>query len=144
MSLLDIPDICLFSSTDITFGSSFLHIKRVNRDKKFLTIKRKLPKNWVYNATKHHKLYSSFLHITDFLHISHVKSFFHMTICHMENRSTWNKWRISPHDKKVLHRHRIWCLWQISGMLLERFVELPGEKRINFERNHTHHIFFIG
>ena len=46
-------------------------------------------------ATKHHKLYTSFLHITYFLHISHVESFFHMTICHVEHFSTWQSvmWR---------------------------------------------------
>ena len=53
-----------------------------------------------------------------------------MTIYHVENFSTWQSvmWRISPHDnllckeispndKKNLHMHRLWCLWQISGML---------------------------
>ena len=37
-----------------------------------------------FNVTKYHKLYTSFLHITDFLHISHVENFFHLTICHVK------------------------------------------------------------
>ena len=38
-----------------------------------------------FNVTKYHKLYTIFIHITDFLHISHVESFFPMTICYMKN-----------------------------------------------------------
>ena len=25
--------------------------------------------------------------------------------------------KFSPHDKFFLHKHRLWCLWQISGMV---------------------------
>ena len=75
-----IHDICLFFSTDTIFGSIFSTQKSVNYDKKMILQQ--------FHATKHHKLYTSFLHITDFLHISHVESFFHMIMCHMENFST--------------------------------------------------------
>ena len=25
--------------------------------------------------------------------------------------------KMSPHDRYFLHKHRLWCLWQISGMI---------------------------
>ena len=48
-----------------------------------------------FNATKNHQLCKKFLHITDFFHISHVESIFHITSCHVENFSTWKSvmWR---------------------------------------------------
>ena len=33
-------------------------------------------------------------------------------ICHVE------KFEITPHDRFFLHRHRLWCLWQIWGMCI--------------------------
>ena len=73
-----------------------------------------------FNATKNHQLCKKFLHITDFFHISHVESIFHITSCHVENFSTWKSvmWRNFSTWQKFLHRHRLWCLWQISGMSL--------------------------
>ena len=63
-----------------------------------------------------------FLHVTDFPHISHVEKFLHVTefphIYHVEKFSTWQHvmGKISPHDHFFLHRHCLWCLWQIWGM----------------------------
>ena len=52
-----------------------------------------------------------------------------MTICHMENFSTWQSvmWRIFPHDnlfcgeisphsRFFLHGHLLWCPWRISSL----------------------------
>ena len=62
-----------------------------------------------------------------FLHIYHVESFLQLTICHLENFSTWQSvfWR------NFLHRHRLWCLWQISGMGSKREVILPNIEHRN-------------
>ena len=78
-----------------------------------------------------------FLHVTDFLHLSHVEKFSTWQIClhishvekflhvtefphiyYVEKFSTWQHvmGRISPHDQFFLHRRRLWCLWQISGV----------------------------
>ena len=42
--------------------------------------------------------------------------YFHMTILHVENLSTWHS-VISPHDRFVLHGHHPCYPWQIWGML---------------------------
>jgi len=75
------------------FFSTQNHVNRTKTD--FATKQRNLQKNWfcnktLQNAAKYHKLYTLFLHISDFLNIYHMWRIF----------STWQSvmWRISPPD----------------------------------------------
>ena len=72
----------------------------------------------VWNATKHYKLCTFFSPNYRFWWPFSCGDFFHMPICHVENFSTWHLscGKISPHDRFVLHRHRLLCRWQILGM----------------------------
>ena len=64
------------------------------------------------------KLYTLFLHITYFFTILMWGNFSHLTICHMENLSTWQSvmWRNFSTWQIFLHGHCPWCPWQIWGM----------------------------
>ena len=50
-------------------------------------------------------------------------------ILQQNNRYSWHSphdnvsyGKISQHDKNLLHKHRLWCLWQISGMLVQYII----------------------
>ena len=62
------------------------------------------------HISPHDMIFLFIYHVETYLqlNICHVETLLHMTICHME--------KISPHDKFFLHNHRLWWLWQISGM----------------------------
>ena len=109
-----IYDICPFFSTDTgtIFGSIFLHTKVRKSRQKISTKQPKLPKTWFYNSL----MAQNTLNCTH--HFSTLQIFF--TFLKRRAFSTWKfiMWRISPHDnllceeisphdKQILHRHRL-------------------------------------
>ena len=73
-----------------------------------------------------------FLHMTDFstfLHITHFAPHLscgelslcdrfssHFSCGETSPHDNLSYGKFSPHDKFFLHNHRLWCVWQISGM----------------------------
>ena len=116
--MLIIPDICLFFSTHTIFGTIFLHTKARKLRQKILDKTALIATKLIlesFNATKRHKLYTSFLHITELFHISHVESFFPMIICHMKNFHI-TMWR-NFSTWQIFSPQTCWWRWrQISGM----------------------------
>ena len=82
-----------FFSTHTIFCTNFLHTKACKLRQKILDKTALIATKLIlesFNATKRHKLYTSFLHITELFHISHVESFFPMIICHMKKFPHYN------------------------------------------------------
>ena len=116
------------------------HKKRVNRDKTdFATKQRKLRQNRFCNKKMLVCSCGEVCHVETFLHMTDFSTFLCIThfaphlscgelsLCdrffsHFSRGETslhdnLSYGKISPHDRFFLHKHCLWCLWQISGMI---------------------------
>ena len=99
-----IHDICPFFSTDKICGWIFLPTKVCKlRQRKISTKQRKLQKNGFYDSLMQQNTINcthNFCTLQIFFTFLMWRAFFHMTIYHVEDFSTWQSvmWRISPHD----------------------------------------------
>ena len=142
---MTIPHIFIFSPQAQFLNRFFSTEKRVNRDKiNFAAIQRKWQQSRFCNET------AQIATKKICLHIYHVEKCLHVTDF-TPHFSTWHDFslylpcrdispteylscggtsphdnlsygKFSPHDNFFLHKHRLWCLWQISGMVGLRSV----------------------